>query len=101
MLEFVDSGLYFVQDENNFKYLLLQVGSGSNEKRTGSGGPKINGSGSSSLLFPSFYTPGSGSTSLLVRRDNTKLIALSLVVCSHNMNENGDKKKSSRKEKNK
>mgnify|MGYP001471724447 CR=1 FL=1 len=32
MLEFVDSGLYFVQDENNFKYPLLQVGSGSDEK---------------------------------------------------------------------
>ena len=48
MLEFVDSGLYFVQDENNFMNPLLQVGfgsvSGSNEKSTGSGsgGPKIN-----------------------------------------------------------
>ena len=33
-LEFVHSGLYFVQDENNFIYPLLQVGfgSGSNEK---------------------------------------------------------------------
>ena len=29
MLEFVDSGLYFVQDENNFINQLLQVGSGS------------------------------------------------------------------------
>ena len=29
MLEFVDSGLYFVQDENNFINPLLQVGSGS------------------------------------------------------------------------
>ena len=47
MLEFVDSGLYFVQDENNFINPLLQVGSGSNEKSTG--GAKINGSGSSSL----------------------------------------------------
>ena len=28
MLEFVDSGLYFVQDKNNFINLLLQVGSG-------------------------------------------------------------------------
>ena len=28
-LVFVNSGLYFVQDENNFVYLLLQVGSGS------------------------------------------------------------------------
>ena len=41
-----DSGLYFVQDENNFINPLLQVGSGSVEKTTGSrsGGPKINGS---------------------------------------------------------
>ena len=29
MLEFVDSGLYFVQDENNFINPLLQVGYGS------------------------------------------------------------------------
>ena len=29
MLEFVDSGLYFVQDKNNFINPLLQVGSGS------------------------------------------------------------------------
>ena len=29
MLEFVDSDLYFVQDKNNFKNPLLQVGSGS------------------------------------------------------------------------
>ena len=51
MLEFVNSGLYLVQDENNFINPLLQVGSG--EKSTGSGGPKINGSGSgfSSLLL--------------------------------------------------
>ena len=33
-LEFVDSGLYFVQDENNFIYPLLQVGYGSGEKVT-------------------------------------------------------------------
>ena len=48
MLEFVDSGLYFVKDENNFINPLLQVGSGSGtvEKSTGSGSgrPKINGS---------------------------------------------------------
>ena len=49
MLKFVDSGLYFVQDKNYFITPLLQVGSGSVEKSTGSGGPKINGSGSSSL----------------------------------------------------
>ena len=36
MLEFVDSGLYFVHDKNDFKNPLLLVGSG---------GPKINGSG--------------------------------------------------------
>ena len=35
MLEFVDSGLHFVKDENNFINPMLQVGSGS-------GGPKIN-----------------------------------------------------------
>ena len=40
MLEFVDSGLYFVQDENDF--INLQVGS--DEKSTASG------SGTSSLL---------------------------------------------------
>jgi len=44
MLEFIDSGLCFVQDKNNFINPLSQVGSG-----FGSGGPKINGSGSSSL----------------------------------------------------
>ena len=49
MLEFVHSGLYFVRDENNFINPLLQVGSGSDEKSIGSGGPKINGSGTSSL----------------------------------------------------
>ena len=51
MLEFVDSDLYVVQDKNNFINPLLQVGSGSVEKSTGSGsgGPKITGSGSSSL----------------------------------------------------
>ena len=45
MLEFVDSVLYFVHDENNFMNPFLQVGSrsGSDEKSTGSGGPKING----------------------------------------------------------
>ena len=49
MLEFVDSDLYFVQDKNNFINPLLQVGSGSVEKSTGSGGPKIIEFGSSSL----------------------------------------------------
>ena len=49
MLEFVDSDLYFVQDKNNVINPLLQVGSGSVEKRTGSGRPKI--TGSSSLQF--------------------------------------------------
>ena len=58
MLEFVDVDLYFVQDKNNFINPLLQVGSGSGsvEKSTGSGGPKITGSGSSSLLFLCFCT---------------------------------------------
>ena len=58
MLEFVNSGLYFVQDENNVINPLLQVGSGSGDKSTGSGGPKINGSiripGSSSLVLSIF-----------------------------------------------
>ena len=42
MLEFGDSGVHFVTDENNFINPLLQVGSGykSVEKSTGSGGPK-------------------------------------------------------------
>ena len=52
MLEFVDIGLYFVQDENNFLNPLLQVGP--DEKSTGSvsGGPKINGSGR--IRIPAF-----------------------------------------------
>ena len=52
-LELVDSGLYFVKDEINFIYPLLQVGfgSGSGEKSTGSGRPKIDGSDSSSLVY--------------------------------------------------
>ena len=33
MLEFVDSDLYFVQDENNFINPMLQVGSGSAKKK--------------------------------------------------------------------
>ena len=54
MLEFVDSGLYFVQDENNFINPFLQVGSGSVEKSTGSGWPKINGSDRIRILIPIF-----------------------------------------------
>ena len=38
----MNSGSFFVQDENNFMYPLLQVGSGSDEKSNGSGRPKIN-----------------------------------------------------------
>ena len=49
-LEFVDSGLYFVRDENNFIYPSLQVESG--EKRNGSGSPKINGSDRIRILIP-------------------------------------------------
>ena len=54
MLEFVDSVLYFLQDENNFINPLLQLGSGSgyDEKSTGSGGPKINGSERIRILIP-------------------------------------------------
>ena len=54
MLEFVDSGLYFVQDENDFINPLLQVGSGS-------GGPKINGPDRIRILIPaSMLTVGIG-----------------------------------------
>ena len=51
MLEFVDSDLCFVQDKNNFKNPLLQVGSGS-------GGPKITGSDRIRIriLIPGFIT---------------------------------------------
>ena len=52
MLQFVDSDLYFVQDKNNFINPLLQVGSGSAEKSTGSGRPKINGSDRLRILIP-------------------------------------------------
>ena len=52
MLELVDPGLYFVQDENDFINPLLQVGSGSDEKSTGSGGSKINGS--DRILIPGY-----------------------------------------------
>ena len=48
VLEFDDSDLYVVQDKNNFINPLSQVGYGSVEKSTGSGGPKITGSGSDS-----------------------------------------------------
>ena len=57
-LEFVYSGLYFVQDENNFICPSLQVGfgSGSDEKSLGSGSgrPKINGSDRIRILIPAF-----------------------------------------------
>ena len=43
MLEFVDSDLYFVQDKNNCINPVLKIGSGSVEKITGSGWPKIKG----------------------------------------------------------
>ena len=56
MLEFVDSGLYFAQDINNFINSLLKEGSGSGfvEKITGSGGPKINGSDRIRILIPGY-----------------------------------------------
>ena len=56
MLEFVDSDLYFVQDKNDFINPLLHVGSGSNEKSTGSGsgGPKIDGSHQIRILIPDY-----------------------------------------------
>jgi len=58
MLELVDSGLYFVQDENNFVNPLLQVGSGSgfgsrsDEKSTGSGSGGLKTNGSDRIRIP-------------------------------------------------
>ena len=46
MLEFVDSGLYFVQDVNNFINTLLQVGSGSVDFLPAGSGTFFNGAGS-------------------------------------------------------
>ena len=57
MLEFVDADLYFVQDKNNFINPLLLVGSGSFEKSTGSGGPKITGSDRIRILIPAKRKP--------------------------------------------
>ena len=51
--KFVDFGLNFVHDKNNFNNPLLQVGSGSNENSNGSGCGGLNStdpSGSSSLV---------------------------------------------------
>ena len=45
MLECVESGLYFVQDENNLINSNLKVG-------FGSGGPKINGHDRIRILIP-------------------------------------------------
>ena len=58
MLKFVDSDLYFVQDKNSFINPLLQIGSGSVEKSTGSGsgGLKINGSDRIRILIPGYLT---------------------------------------------
>ena len=53
--EFVDTGLYFVQDKTKYMYPLLQVGSGSGEKSHGSGWPKINGS--DRILIPDPTSP--------------------------------------------
>ena len=41
MLECVDSGSYFVQDENNFVNPLLQVESGSDGKSSGPGSSSL------------------------------------------------------------
>ena len=58
MLEFVDSVLYFdfVEDENNFINPLLDVGSNEKSTGSGSGGPKINGSGRIRILIPDVNT---------------------------------------------
>ena len=77
MPEFVNSGLYFFQDENNFINPLLQVGSGCEKSDgSGSGGPKINGTGTGG---PKSTDP-SGSSSL----ENTSVVSgcfLSSVNC--------------------
>ena len=69
MLEFVNSWLYFLQDENNFINPLLQVGTGSGEKSTGSGsgGQKIYGSDRIRILVHAGYNE-SGSRSLELTR---------------------------------
>ena len=56
MLEFVDSGLYFVEDENNYINLLLQVGSGSgSDKKYRIRRQKINGSDRIRILIPDIF----------------------------------------------
>ena len=55
MLESVNSGLYFVKNENNFINPLLQVGTGEKSTGSGSGVLKINGSSSSSLQYLYHY----------------------------------------------
>jgi len=72
MLEFVDSGLYFVQDENNFINPLLQVGSGS-----GSSGPKINGSDRIRILIPVIFKDCLNHNSYL----NVWLLHLKFIKC--------------------
>ena len=56
MLEFVNSGLDFVQDKNNFINPLLQVGSVKKSTGSESGWPKINGSDRILILIPDVDT---------------------------------------------
>ena len=55
MLEFVNSGFYFVRDENNFFNPLLQVGSGSDEKVPDLAGQKLTEPNGSSSLQKGYF----------------------------------------------
>jgi len=70
MLDLVESGLYFVPDENNFIYPLLKVGSGS-------GGPKINGY--DRIRIPRAKINGTGSSSLLFWFSPMKVLTYGLL----------------------
>ena len=73
MLEFVDSGLSFVQDKNNFINPLLQLGSGS-----GSGRPNINGS--ESLSADPYFLEGRIRAISGRIRNSTHLLIIELYV---------------------
>ena len=79
MFEFVESDLYFVQDENNvINPPLLQVGSGSVEKCTGSGSvERSTGAGSVE------ESTGSGSSSLLTTMNKRILAYMILAIQSY------------------
>ena len=102
-LELVDSGLYFVKDEINFIYPLLQVGfgSGSGEKSTGSGsgGSKINGSGRIRILIPgilvgSGYNFSDGPDPVLVSFISGIKLSIDSILSSYRLQKISTKKKS-------